>query len=119
MDATKKATVTAACHCKAVRLTFPSPENPLTECLCSICRRYGALWVSFQPEEVQVGGGPTEFYSWGDKDLQFHRCKECGCVTHWEPADKEQHKIISVNCRMLEREDLEKFPIKKSDGPKK
>jgi hypothetical protein len=118
MDASKKATLTANCHCKAVRLTFPLPEKALNECLCSICRRYGVLWAYYQPEEVQIEGEPTEFYIWGDKDIQFHRCKKCGCVTHWAPADKK-HEIISVNCRMLEKEDLEKFEVRKSEGPKK
>jgi hypothetical protein len=118
MDTLEKATLTANCHCKAVRLTFPSPAKPLNECLCSICRRYGALWAYFDQEEVQIEGGPTEFYVWGDKGIEFHRCKKCGCMTHWEPADKTG-KRIGVNCRMLEREDVEKLEVRKSDGPKK
>jgi hypothetical protein len=117
MDVPKKTTLQANCHCKAVVLNFPSPEGPLNECLCSICRRYGVLWAYYQPEEVQIEG-ETEFYVWGDKEIQFHRCKRCGCVTRWAPADKT-HEILVVNCRMLEMEDLEKFEIKKSDGPKK
>ena len=53
-----------ACHCEGVILSFPSPEEPLNECLCSICRRYAALWAYYQPEEVQIKG-ETEFYVWG------------------------------------------------------
>jgi hypothetical protein len=117
MDASNKTTLKGNCHCKAVRLTFPSPEKPLNECLCSICRRYGALWAYFQVEEIQIEGEPTEVYMWGDKEIQFHRCKSCGCVTHWEPVDKT-YKTVGINCRILEREDLEKFEIKKSEGPK-
>src|SRR3954462_5484760 len=107
----------ANCHCKTVQLTFPTPQKALTECHCSICHRYGVLWSAFPPEEVKIEG-KTEFYVWGDKNIQFHRCKSCGCVTHWEPVDKV-HKIISVNCRMLEREDLERFEVRRSKGPTK
>lgn len=117
MDATKKTILQLTCHCEAVILRFPSPEEPLNECLCSICRRYAALWAYYQPEEVQIVG-ETEFYVWGDKEIQFHRYKKCGCVTHWAPTDKV-HKRIAVNCRMLELEDLERLQVKKSDGPER
>jgi hypothetical protein len=63
--------------------------------------------------------GETEFYVWGEKEIQFHRCKNCGCVTHWKPTDpKREGDIFVVNCRMLEMEDLEKFDAKQSLGPK-
>src|ERR1700748_793536 len=116
MDPLKQSTLKASCHCKAVQLSFPPPRKPLNECLCSICRRYGALWAYFQLQEVQIDGEPTEFYIWGCKEIQFHRCKKCGCMTHWKAVDKN-YNLMSVNCRMLEREDLGKFEIKKSDGP--
>lgn len=117
MDASKKTTLQSTCHCKTVVLGFPYPEEPLNECLCSICRCYGALWAYYQPEEVQIIG-ETEFYIWGDEGIQFHRCEGCGCVTHWEPADKI-HKRLAVNCPVLELEDLKKLPVKKSDGPER
>jgi hypothetical protein len=117
MDPLKQSTLKASCHCKAVQISFPLPKKPLNECLCSICRRYGALWAYFQIDEVQIDGQPTEFYVWGDKEIQFHRCKNCGCMTHWEPAEKT-HKRVGINCRMLEREDLERLEVKKSEGPK-
>jgi hypothetical protein len=63
--------------------------------------------------------GDTDFYVWGEKEIQFHRCKNCGCVTHWKPADpKRERDMFSVNCRILEVEDLGKFEIKQSPGPK-
>ena len=117
MEAPKKATLTSNCNCKAVRLTFPSPDKALNECLCSICRRYGALWAYYQPKEVQIEGEPTEVYEWGDKNIQFHRCKSCGCVTHWTWANNKNN-VMGVNCRMLEREDVEKLEVKKSPGPR-
>ncbi|KAH7370540.1 Mss4-like protein [Rhexocercosporidium sp. MPI-PUGE-AT-0058] len=113
-------TLIATCHCKAITLTFPLPTKPLVECHCSICRRYSVLWAQFPSLDVHITG-ETEFYVWGDKDLQFHRCKVCGCVTHWMPREglREEHGIVSVNCRMLEVGELEGLEVKVSGGPKK
>ncbi|CZT42148.1 uncharacterized protein RSE6_02001 [Rhynchosporium secalis] len=51
----------------------------------------------------------TDFYVWGDKDLQFHRCRKCGCVMYWMPREglREEHKLVSVNMRMVEEKILE------------
>ncbi len=116
MDVSKKATLTATCHCKAVRITFPPPDKHLNECQCSICRRYGALWAYYKRDEVQIEGQITETYIWGDKHIEFHRCQKCGCMTHWAPTENTKQKL-GVNCRMLEREHLEKLEIRKSEGP--
>lgn len=53
----------------------------------------------------------AETYVWGDKELQFHRCRTCGCVTHWLPIDKS-HGEMGVNGRLLEKADLEEMPVK-------
>ncbi|KAH6717932.1 Mss4-like protein [Leptodontidium sp. MPI-SDFR-AT-0119] len=113
-------TLSATCHCSAITLTFPIPTKPLVECHCSICRRYSVLWAQFPSSDVQITG-ETEFYVWGDKDLQFHRCKACGCVTHWMPREglREEHGVVSVNCRMLEMVELEGLEVRVSGGPKK
>jgi hypothetical protein len=34
----------ASCHCGAVLLEIARKPRQLTECNCSICRRYGGLW---------------------------------------------------------------------------
>ncbi|KAH7413113.1 Mss4-like protein [Cadophora sp. MPI-SDFR-AT-0126] len=114
------ATLTATCHCAAITLTFPVPTKPLVECHCSICRRYSVLWAQFPSSDVQITG-TTQFYVWGDKDLEFHRCKVCGCVTHWMPREglREEHAVVSVNCRMLEVRELEGLERRVTSGPGK
>lgn len=111
-------TVSSTCHCKSVRLTFPRPTDPVNECLCSICRRYGALWAYYKPSEVQmqIEGHETETYIWGPGETIFHRCGGCGCVTHWTAADKDK-LVTGVNCRLLEREEFEKLKREVSEGP--
>ena len=75
----------ATCHCAAVRLTCAPAPTEVTECTCSICRRYGVLWAYYEPSQVRIEGGATEVYEWDA--IQFHRCVGCGCVTHWSAVD--------------------------------
>jgi len=81
--------VEATCHCGAVRLEAPKPpqEVEVKECNCSICRRTGAVLAYYSPKDVRVSGA-TDTYMWGDRDIEFHRCKVCGNFTHWTPVDK-------------------------------
>lgn len=116
MESSENTTVTSSCHCKAVRLTFPKPRDALNDCLCSTCQRYGTLWAYYHPKEVKIEGEPTDFYIWGEKRIEFHRCKKCGCVTHWAPVD-ENASEMGINCRMLEWQDLENYEVKKTPGP--
>ncbi len=94
--------VRAACHCTAIRLLVKKPESVL-DCSCTICRRYGALWAYPKPEDVQLsqGASATDTYIWGDKDLAFHRCAECGCVTHFSTVPPSSPRIFGVNARMI------------------
>src|SRR5450759_179867 len=47
-------TIDASCHCGAVHLAIDAPPETLTECNCSICRRYGALWAYYSPKQVRI-----------------------------------------------------------------
>lgn len=109
--------MSVTCHCKAIRITFPPPREPACECMCSICRRYGALWAYYQPDEVdiQVEGDAMEGYVWGRKSLSFNRCKKCGCMTHYTVVGETEMRV-AVNCRMLEREEYDTLEREESDG---
>ena len=91
----------ATCHCGAVRVEVPRKPRRLTDCNCSICRRYGTLWAYYKASEVRVTSAPgaTSDYCWGDKSLRFVRCGTCGCVTHWEPVRPEEGSKMGVNAR--------------------
>jgi hypothetical protein len=119
MAATQQATnsKSVTCHCEAVRVTFPPLREPALECLCSICRRYGALWAYYKPEEVQVEGDDAiEAYMWGNKRLSYNRCKHCGCMTHYTVVGGTEPRV-AVNCRMLERAEFDEIESVQSDGP--
>ena len=108
--------IRGACHCGAV--TFEIKEAPefLVECNCSICRRLAAWWVHSPPNETVVLNAPegtTEPYEWGDKSLSFHRCKTCGCATHWKSLFDSR---FAVNCRLAYPADIKGIRVRHFDG---
>ena len=48
--------LTATCHCEAVRIEIDGDLTTVTDCNCSICRRYCALWAYFSPARVAWDG---------------------------------------------------------------
>jgi hypothetical protein len=110
--------LTASCHCGAIRIEVDSLPTYFNQCHCSICRRYGTLWAYYRPDEVRLLCTPnaTEIYCWGDKEIEFHRCRACGCVTHWAPVDKNETKM-GVNGRLFDEADVAQVPVEQDPGP--
>lgn len=110
--------LTATCHCGALRVEVPRKPRTLTDCNCSICRRYGTLWAYYKASTVRVSGaaGARRTYSWGRKDLRFVRCSTCGCVTHWEPAHRNKNSRVGVNWRNFEPGVLSRIRVQLLDG---
>jgi len=106
--------VQSSCHCGAVTVAVPHAPTALTDCNCTICRRYGTLWAYYSPKDVVVTGA-TDVYLRGEKSIEFHRCKTCGCVTHWAPMDKTRDRM-GVNGRMMEPAVLAGVRVRKLDG---
>ncbi|HEY9218838.1 MAG TPA: hypothetical protein VIO94_12355 [Phenylobacterium sp.] len=97
--------IKAACHCTAVRFEIDRPPEWVLDCNCTICRRYGAVWSYYHrgdgPQQLlsQPSADVTDTYLWGDRELAFHRCKVCGCVTHI--AAVRAAMVYAVNARMM------------------
>ncbi|MBY5947657.1 GFA family protein [Photobacterium rosenbergii] len=105
------------CHCGNVNIKLESPPSEVGECNCSICRRYAASWAYFSPKQVEVTcSEETDFYCWGDKEVEFHRCSICGCLTHYVTTEKCDSNILAVNMKMAENEVLAAIPVRKIDG---
>ena len=81
--------LTATCHCAAVRLQVPRRPERLTDCNCSLCRRYAARWAYYLDSEVSLHAAPgaTHEYSWGPRELRFIRCAQCGCIMQWRGVE--------------------------------
>lgn len=110
--------LTATCHCGAVRVDVPRRPRSITNCNCSICRRYGTLWAYYRASEVRVTAEPgtSAEYVWGDKMLRFVRCGACGCVTHWEGIRPTASSRMGVNARNFEPSALGDVRIRLLDG---
>jgi len=110
----------ASCHCGDVKLEVASRPRSLTECTCSICRRYGARWAYYTRSTVRVrcDPGKVSAYVWGDKSIEFYHCKNCGCLTHYESVDKLDDSRIADNTRMLPPADTADIWIRTFDGAK-
>jgi len=106
--------IEATCHCGAVMYEVPRAPETLTSCNCSICRRLGSLMAYYSPKEVTVSGD-TDTYIWGDRMIVFHRCKVCGCFTHWSPVDPSTDRM-GVNARLMAPEILAAARVRKFDG---
>lgn len=108
--------VEGACHCGAVRFTLDAAPATVTDCNCSICRRYGVLWAYYPLGQVHFSGEPaTDTYLWGDRELTFHRCTTCGCVTHWRAIDPRYDRM-AINARLLAPEIMTAAAVKHFDG---
>ncbi len=109
--------VEGSCHCGAVRFTLETAPETVTDCTCSICRRYGVLWAYYRPGQVRFEPSvlPTDTYIWGDRGLYFHRCRTCGCVTHWAAVDPAYDRM-AVNARLLDLDVLAHARVRHLDG---
>ncbi|MGB7815827.1 MAG: GFA family protein [Methylotenera sp.] len=106
-----------SCHCGSVKWQFDDDPESATACNCTICRRYGVLWIyDFENERIKVSG-PTTIYTRG-KALEFHFCPTCGCVAYWraQKTDQEGKRRIAVNLRLSEPEPVANLPIDHFDG---
>jgi hypothetical protein len=109
--------IESSCHCGTVKLEILSAPQEVTDCNCSICRRYGVLWAYYAPAHVRIiaAEGATEAYLWGERSIEFHHCRNCGCVTHWVPVDKQVDRM-GVNASLMTPEVLAAARPRRLDG---
>ena len=110
--------LSATCHCGAVRIEIPRRPRALTNCNCSICRRYGTLWAYYRFKDVRITSEPgaTQSYVWGDKTLRFVRCATCGSIVNWQRVSEPEQGRVGVNARNFEPALLGAVRIKRLDG---
>ena len=109
--------IDGSCHCGAIRWRFDGMPDGATACNCTLCRRYGVLWIyDYQDERIHVSG-PTRIYVPGDS-IEFHFCPTCGCVAYWRSLTpgNDGRRRIAVNLRLTEPEPVAQIPIDHFDG---
>jgi hypothetical protein len=106
-----------SCHCSSVKWRFEYMPEGATACNCTVCRRYGALWIYDYEDEKATVTGPTTAYIRG-KAIEFHFCSSCGCVSHWraQRPETDDRRRLAVNVRLAEPEAVAKIPIDHFDG---
>jgi hypothetical protein len=106
----------ATCHCGAVSITLARAPDEVTHCNCSLCRSYGAIWAYYPSDDVTVpDGAVTDTYAWNGRHVDFHRCANCGCVTHWVPRDAARDKR-GINANLLPVEVTKAARVRYLDG---
>ena len=109
--------IEAECHCGNIKLEANSLPVSVTNCNCSICNRYGALWAYYTPGDVSINEGqPSSVYSWGEKNIEFHYCTICGCVTHYVSVKEYKGERVAINARMMKPETISSIPVRNFDG---
>ncbi len=108
-----------SCHCGSVAIDVPQKPRTLTDCNCSICRRYAPLWAYYHARRVRIRSarGALASYTCGNERIRFVRCARCGCVTHWEAAKNPRTSRMGVNMRnVVDADILKDVRIRRLDG---
>lgn len=125
---TDAASIEGQCHCGDIVIKAYGTPEVLTECNCSICQRYAALWYHDQVQKFEIGTNRESVsesktlddclhgYQWGDRQLTFYRCGNCGCVTHWLPNEPKKDAMMAINARLLPRRIVEETAVRRLDG---
>ncbi len=110
--------IEASCHCGAIKIEIDRRPRKLTQCTCSICRRYGAVWGYYTNKTARIVAGKkfAKAYTWGDKSIEFYHCNRCGSVTHYESVKKGPEDRFAVNFRMVDPADYQGVRIRTFDG---
>lgn len=105
-----------SCDCKNIKIIVANPAQ-VTVCNCSICSRYQALWGYYPPDEVQVTIGTLgiDVYLRGDREIEFVRCANCGCITHYRTLPEDHDPLVAVNFRMAQ-DQMEGVPVRYYNG---
>lgn len=108
----------AQCHCGSVRIHVRRLPGTLLSCNCSICRRYGALWAYYKPSSVQIRAPKDGLvrYAWKRRIRYYHRCRKCGCVTHYTYRKKSSWATVGVNASNFEPSLIKGARVRHLDG---
>ncbi|MCW1381485.1 GFA family protein [Novosphingobium sp. KCTC 2891] len=111
-----------ACLCGQVHYEVRQRPDFINECNCTLCRKSGARWAYFHPDDVTVQGASAG-YSREDKpepgaNLRF--CPACGSTTHFtlteSAAAKFGNTMMGVNMRLAPESDLAGIELRYPDG---
>jgi hypothetical protein len=110
-----------SCHCGAVKVEVARRPNAITECNCSICRRYGARWAYYARKSTRITAAAKALKSYArGRRLYFDHCRRCGCVVLYRPIESVgAADRLGINMRLIEDPDtLKNIRVQRFDGAK-
>ncbi|WIY54022.1 GFA family protein [Devosia sp. YIM 151766] len=109
--------VVATCHCGQVEIVLAKTPDVVVECNCSLCTKYGVLWTYYEASDIlgMPEGSITDSYAWNGENVDFHRCSNCGCITHWMPRSASRSRR-GINARLLPKTLLASARLRHRDG---
>jgi hypothetical protein len=113
--------LTGSCHCGNIGWTFDGMPDSVTACNCTLCRRYGVLWIyDYEDARIKLSGTSTA-YTRSDRTepaLEIHFCGRCGCVTCWRSLrlEADGRRRMAVNVRLTDPALIAQLPIDHFDG---
>lgn len=113
--------LTGSCHCGGLHWRFAGMPESATACNCTVCRRYGVLWIyDYEGERITVSGANTAYRRADRTDpvLSFNFCPTCGQVAFWrsDSVDDKGRRRIAVNVRLSEPDTVAHLSIDHFDG---
>jgi hypothetical protein len=98
-------TLTGACHCGALHLTFETPTSlealPLRACGCSFCRKHGVRTTSDPAGTVTfliVDPSLLQRYRFGTRTTDTLICRNCGIyLAAITEIDGALYAVVNVN----------------------
>lgn len=108
-----------SCHCGAADWQFDVWPDGATLCNCTICRRYGVLWIYGHDGEDTHLNGITQVYKADAGWLEFRFCPGCGCLLAWRSvlSKEDGRRRMAVNLRLSEDQQIiRSIPLDLFDG---
>lgn len=96
-------------------------ERPptITECNCSLCRRYGARWAYYTRRTARIVAPADSLVDYAPgQDLYFDHCRTCGCIVFYGPIiPKGDTDRLAINMRLLDDPDsIAGIEVRRFDG---
>jgi hypothetical protein len=110
---------TGSCHCGKVKWSYPLAVESATACNCSLCSRYGALWIYGHVEDGITVSGETKAYERGRKINGFNFCTDCGCIVYYvcNSLNDQGQRRIAINLRTVDEPSaIMNLPIDRFEG---
>ena len=114
--------LTVSCLCGGLSVSTSALPDYVNECNCTLCRKAGALWAYYAPEQVSVSGEAKRVRR-RDKsdpmvDVQF--CPDCGSTTHFTLTGSAIRRfgktMMGVNLRLAREDQLVGVEVRYPDG---